>query len=201
MWGCHTSTSRWIRAEFVVQFKPTMFNTNRGDEETKGTGSAPLEPGAAAPLFTLSDAEAGQPHYLAKALERGPVLIGIYKSSCEASKTAFPFLQKITQAYPQLTVWGIAQDSPNVTRSFVRRTGVTFPMLIDDNDYAVSRAYNITATPTLYLIDRSGTIVWQRMGFQKKSMSELNARIAELLGVVPVDILVDSDTVPVWVPG
>jgi peroxiredoxin len=161
----------------------------------------PLESGAPAPLFTLNDAKVGQPYRLAEALQRGPVLFGIYKSSCEASKTAFPFLEKIGQAYPELIVWGIAQDSPNVTRSFIRRTGVTFPMLIDDDDYAVSRAYDIVATPTLLLIDRSGAIVWQRMGFQKASIVELSARIAELLGVVPIDVLAGSDQVPAWVPG
>lgn len=184
-----------------MELKGRMFNTKRGDGETKGAGPMPLEPGAPAPLFTLSDAEAGSPHNLAEALQRGPVLLGIYKSSCEASKTAFPFLEKFDRAYPELTVWGIAQDSPNVTRSFARRTGVTFSMLIDDDDYAVSRAYDIAATPTLFLIDRSGTIVWQRMGFQKSSIIELSARIAELFGAVPVDVLAGTDNVPVWVPG
>jgi peroxiredoxin len=161
----------------------------------------PLESGAPTPLFTLNDVEVDQPYRLAEALQRGPVLFGIYKSSCEASKTVFPFLEKIGQAYPELTVWGITQDSPNVTRSFIRRTGVTFPMLIDDDDYAVSRAYDIVATPTLLLIDRSGAIVWQRMGFQKASIVELSARIAELLGGVPIDVLAGSDQVPAWVPG
>jgi peroxiredoxin len=161
----------------------------------------PLEPGTSAPLFILNDAERDQPYALAEALERGPVLIGIYKSSCEASKTTFPFLEKIDQAFPGLTVWGIAQDSSNVTRSFARRTGVTFPMLIDSDDYEVSRAYEMVATPTLFLIDRSGTIVWQRMGFQKASMTELVAKIASLLNSPPVDILAGSEQVAAWVPG
>jgi hypothetical protein len=39
------------------------------------------------------------------------------------------------------------------------------------------------------------------MGFQKTSMSELNAVIADLLGVPPVDILAGSEAVPAWVPG
>ena len=174
---------------------------NLGQSTNEGNGPMPLEPGAPAPLFILNDAERDQPHNLAEALQHGPVLISIYKSSCSASKTAFPFLETIHQAYPELTIWGIAQDSPNVTRSFIRRTGATFPILIDTDDYDISRAYDIVATPTIFLIEPSGTVVWQRMGFQKASMIELSAKIADILGTLPVDVAAGSDKVPAWVPG
>lgn len=163
----------------------------------------PVDAGAAAPTFTLTDAADDEEYSLTDALQQGPVLVGIYKSSCQASKTAFPFLEKIHQAHPdgQISVWGIAQDSQNVTRSFIRRTGVTFPMLIDDNDYEVSRAFDIMATPTMYLIDKSGTVVWQGMGFQKPAMDELSKKVAELLGTEPLDLTSGTDDVPGWVPG
>ncbi|MBX6341243.1 MAG: TlpA family protein disulfide reductase [Thermomicrobiaceae bacterium] len=163
----------------------------------------PVETGAQAPQFTLEDAHQGQPHSLADALGRGPVVLGIYKSSCQASKTAFPFLERIYQQYPKdrLSVWGVSQDSPNVTRSFARRYGITFPMLVDSEDYAVSRAYDILATPTIVLIDRDGRIVWQGMGFQKPAMDELSAQIADLLGVAPADVTSGTEDVPPWVPG
>lgn len=162
----------------------------------------PVETGALAPKFTLPDAE-GVPHALADALGRGPAVVGIYKSSCQASKTMFPFLERVFQGYPQdrLTVWGISQDTPNVTKSFARRYGITFPILVDQDDYAVSRDYDIMATPTVFLIDREGAIVWQAMGFQKPAMDELSAKVAELLGVDPVDITSGTDDVSPWVPG
>ncbi len=163
----------------------------------------PIEDGASAPIFTLKDATDENKYDLAEALEHGPALLGIYKSSCQASKTAFPFLEKIHQAYSdgEITVWGIAQDTPNVTRSFARRAGVTFPMLVDKNDYEVSRAFDIMATPTIYLIDTSGTVVWQGMGFQKPAMDELSKKVAELLGTSPLDLTSGTDDVPGWVPG
>jgi peroxiredoxin len=163
----------------------------------------PVENGETAPAFSLSDAQSGEQRSLADALKRGPVVLGIYKSSCQASKTAFPFLEKIAHGYPadRLTVWGIAQDSANVTRSFARRTGVSFPILIDEDDYAVSRAYDILATPTIYLIDSAGTILWQGMGYQKPAIEELNAAVADLLGEPEVDITEGTDGVPPWVPG
>ncbi|HEX7103563.1 MAG TPA: TlpA disulfide reductase family protein [Nitrolancea sp.] len=180
---------------------PRATKSDQSDGETSSSGQSGIDVGSKAPSFTLNDAVESLPHQLSEALERGPLLIGIYKSSCEASKTTFPFLEKLHHAYPALTIWGVAQDSPNVTRSFARRSGVSFPMLIDNDDYAVSRAYDIIATPTLFLIDRSGTIIWQRMGFQKASIRELSNVIADLLGVSSVDILAGSEAVPAWVPG
>jgi peroxiredoxin len=186
-----------------MQINPRLTNPKHAPGVAVEAGQQGVDVGATAPTFTLSDAaeDLQHAHSLSEALERGPLLIGIYKSSCEASKTTFPFMEKLHQAYPALTIWGIAQDSPNVTRSFARRTGVSFPMLIDDNDYTVSRAYNIVATPTLFLIDRSGVVVWQRMGFQKASMHELSNVVADLLGVPRVDILTGNEAMPAWVPG
>lgn len=163
----------------------------------------PVDTGSAAPRFALADAQTGERHSLDEALRRGPLVLGIYKASCQASKTAFLFLEKLAQQYPadRLTVWGIAQDSANVTRSFVRRIDITFPILIDEDDYQTSRDYDIMATPTIYVIDRSGAIVWQAMGFQKPAMDELSAKVAELLDESVVDITAGTDHVPAWVPG
>jgi peroxiredoxin len=162
-----------------------------------------VEIGAVAPEFTLEDAQESRQHALAEALRRGPVVLGIYKSSCQASKTAFPFLERLRQTYPveRLTVWGISQDSPNVTRSFARRYGIDFPLLIDGDDYAVSRAYDIQATPSIFLLNRDGQVVFQAMGFQKPAMNDLSAAVAELLQTDAVDITEGTDDVPGWVPG
>lgn len=162
-----------------------------------------IETGTKAPHLALPDAAESKEYDLSDALATGPAIVGIYKSSCQASKTMFTMLERLRQAYPQdeLTVWGVAQDSPNVSRSFARRTGVTFPILIDGDDYPVSRSYGIEATPTVYLIDRDGTVVWQGMGFQKPAFAELSEHVAELLGVDPVDVTSDADDIPNWVPG
>lgn len=162
-----------------------------------------IEIGAVAPSFSLRDAQGDQAYTLSDALARGPVLLGIYKSSCQASKTAFPFLEKLRQAYPDpaLTVWGVSQDSANVTRSFARRYGISFPILIDDNDWEVSRAYDIPATPTIFLLNRDGQVEAEAVGFQKPMMNDLSAALAKLLETEAVDVTVGSDDVPGWVPG
>jgi peroxiredoxin len=162
-----------------------------------------IETGSSAPAVTLPDAAEGAEYDLGTALRQGPAVVGIYKSSCEASKTMFRMLEQIRQAYPEdkLTVWGVAQDSPKVTRSFIRRIGVTFPILVEGDGYPISREYDIEATPTVFLIDQSGTVVWQAMGFQRGAIEELSQKVAELLGTEPVDVFAGVDDIASWVPG
>jgi peroxiredoxin len=159
--------------------------------------------GDTAPRVALPDAGEGVDYDLSDALQRGPVILGIYKSSCEASKTMFRMLEQIRNAYPteKLTVWGVAQDSPNVTRSFIRRVGVSFPILVEGDEYPVSKEYDIEATPTVFLIDKAGAVVWQGMGFQRGAVDELSAKTAELLETEPVDVFEGVDDIASWVPG
>jgi peroxiredoxin len=161
--------------------------------------------GEAAPALdlVLSDAN-GSEHRLADALARGPVLLGVYKSSCQASKTMFPFLQRMADVYGPdgLSVFGVAQDSDNITRSFARRLELTFPILVEGPDYPVTLAYDVVATPTVFLIRRDGTVAWTTMGFMRPQIADLGDAIAAELGVPPREVLGDADAaVPMFVPG
>lgn len=161
--------------------------------------------GEAAPALdlALTDANGGE-HRLADALARGPVLIGIYKSSCQASKTMFPFLQRLADLYGAdgLSVFGVAQDSDNITRSFARRLDLTIPILVEGPDFPVTLAYDIAATPTVFLIRRDGTVAWTTMGFMKPQLADLGDAIAAELGVPPRVVISDADAAaPMFVPG
>ena len=161
--------------------------------------------GAVAPALgmTLDDVE-GTAYTLGESLDRGPLLLGIYKSSCQASKTAFPFLQRLANRYGEsgLTVYGIAQDSANVTRSFGRRLELDIPILVEGPDYPVTLAYDVVATPTVFLIDRDGSVAWTSMGFMKPQMNDLADTIAKMLGLAPEPLVTDADAdVPMFVPG
>jgi peroxiredoxin len=172
------------------------------------TGSfslTPIEAGqpAAALDLELRDAH-GFPHTLATALKRGPVLLALYKSSCQASKAMLPMLDRIHREYADegLTVYGLAQDSANITQSFARRYDISFPILIDTDDYAMSRAFDIFATPTVYLIRPDGMIAVSLMGFLRDQVSELANTIATLLGRPPQTLIADHEAdVPLFVPG
>jgi len=145
-----------------------------------------------------------QPMTLASLLERGPVLVGLYKSSCQASKTMFPFLQRVGDQYKDrgLQVVGVAQDSPNITQSFARRLDLTMPFMIDLPDYPMSREFDIAATPTVFLIGQDGKVAWTTMGFLKPQLNDLGAAVAGLFGIDPIPVVTDADAdVPMFVPG
>ncbi|MDF2757531.1 MAG: alkyl hydroperoxide reductase/Thiol specific antioxidant/Mal allergen [Thermomicrobiales bacterium] len=164
-----------------------------------------IEQGQQAPLpnAEFSDAE-GQAHDLRRVAADGPLLLGIYKSSCASSKQMFPFLERLHERYAAdgLSVLGISQDSANITRSFARRYGITFPLLLEGDDYPVSRAFDIMATPTVFLIEPGGTVAYATMGFMKPALDALADAVADAVEK-PHQVLVtpDDSDVPMFVPG
>jgi peroxiredoxin len=164
-----------------------------------------IEQGQQAPLpeREFADAE-GTEHDLKALLASGPLLLGMYKSSCASSKQMFPFLERLHQRYAAdgLTVRGVAQDSANITRSFARRYGLSFPIVLDEDDYPISRAFDIMATPTVFLIDRDGTVAYTTMGFLKPGLDAMGDAVADALGKPHEPLVTDADgDVPMFVPG
>src|SRR5215204_6151212 len=151
----------------------------------------------------FDDAE-GQAHVLRCAAANGPLLLGIYKSSCASSKQMFPFLERLSERHGNdgLTVLGVSQDSANITRSFARRYAITFPLVLEGDDFPVSRAFDIMATPTVFLIEPDGTVAYATMGFMKPALDALGDAVADALDK-PHQVLAtpnDAD-VPMFVPG
>jgi peroxiredoxin len=164
-----------------------------------------IEQGQQAPIpeAEFNDAE-GQVHDLRRVAADGPVLLGIYKSSCASSKQMFPFLERLNERHTAdgLTVLGISQDSANITRSFARRYGITFPLLLECDDYPVSRAFDIMATPTVFLIEPGGTVAYATMGFMKPALDALGDAVANMLGKPHQALVTPEDSeVPMFVPG
>jgi peroxiredoxin len=163
------------------------------------------EQGEVAPLpaASFSDAE-GTEHEPSRLLADGPILLGIYKSSCASSKQMFPFLERIAQRHAgsALRVFGVSQDSPNITRSFARRYGITFPLLVEGDDYPISSAFDIMATPTVFLIGPDGRVLYTTMGFLKPGLDALGDAVADALGAPHAPLVAaGDDDVPMFVPG
>lgn len=162
-----------------------------------------LEAGAIAPDFTLPDLT-GQPHTLSDALRQGPVLLAIWKASCRTSKTTFPYLERLRQTYPQpgWHLWAIGQDPGDVIRSFLAQVGpVTFPVLNDYPDYAVSKLYDPVATPTLFFVDPDDRIALTSAGFNKADLNAISARLAGRFAVTPATVAPADDGNPPFKPG
>jgi len=155
---------------------------------------AQLALGDKAPSFRLTGLD-GSARSLDEILASGPALLAFYKISCPVCQLTAPYLQRLA-ANDALQVIGISQDEANGTRGFTERFGVTFPTLLDlsSEGYAASNAYGITSVPSLFLVERDGTIARSFSGFSKRDLEELGARA----GVSPFG---PDDQVPEWKAG
>jgi thiol-disulfide isomerase/thioredoxin len=158
---------------------------------------------APAVRWTLDDAD-GQAHTIDLANPEHPIVLGVYKSSCAASKAMMPMLDRISRRHAgsPLAVYGVAQDSANITRSFARRLDISYPILIEGGQYPVSSALEVGFTPTVFVINTAGVVDYTTMGFLRDQANDIERAVATLLGVPfePIVSAAESD-VPLFVPG
>ena len=119
-------------------------------------------------------------------LAEGPILLAFFKISCPVCQLTVPFLERL-----QMPVYGVSQNDEEDTRWFNSEFGVTFPTLLDreENGFAVSNAFEISSVPTIFLIERDGTISRTIEGWVKADIESLGVAFRE------------SDNVPAWKAG
>ena len=164
---------------------------------------AALEAGVSAPDFSLNGMN-GEKVSLAEARKKGPVLAAFFKISCPVCQYAFPYLERIFRAYAKgpVTLVGVSQNDRKQTAGFAREYGITFPLLLDDTRaYPVSNAYGLTNVPSLFLISPGGKVELSSVGWSKRDLEELNARVAKAAGAPPAKIFKPGEDVPEFKAG
>lgn len=154
---------------------------------------AALTPGTSAPDFTLSDMN-GKSFSLHEARNRGPVVLAFFKVSCPTCQYAFPYIERIYQAHrgSNLTLIGISQNDKKDTTDFIKKFGITFPVLLDDTrSYTVSNSYGLTHVPTIYWIAAAGEIEVSSVGWALQDIEQIITN-ADTLG---------AEAIPVFRPG
>ena len=160
-----------------------------------------LETGALAPHFTLLGID-GKEYSLPKGAGGQPLLLVFFKTTCGTCDTAFPYVNRLREAYPEgWQLWAIAQDPPREAARYAESQGISYPVLIDAPDYTVSRLYDPAATPTFFLNDASGRTVFATYGFAKDDMNQLARLVAEYAGREPLIIAPENDGRPAFKPG
>jgi peroxiredoxin len=140
-----------------------------------------LATGTKAPDFALTSLD-GKQFSLADTLARGPVVLAFFKVSCPTCQYAFPFFERLYQAYGRngVTLVGISQNDAKDTAAFAKQFGVTFPILLDDtHSYPVSNAYGLTNVPTLFWIAPDGEIELTSVGWVKADFEQVNRKMAD----------------------
>jgi peroxiredoxin len=163
-----------------------------------------LSVGAQAPDFTLSGID-GKQYSLSAALEQGPLLAVFIKTTCPVCDLTMPYLNRLTETYGAQgwQLWVVSQDDQQTSRHYAQDFGATFPLVVDDpaDGWAVSRAYDPPATPTLFLIGPDGQVQLSGQGFSKADLNAIGERIAGHLGVQPTVVAERDDGNPDFRPG
>ncbi len=161
-----------------------------------------LSTGMTAPHFQLATT-AGERLSLPAALSRGPVLLAFFKVSCPTCQFTFPFLERLYKQLREQGVqtWGIAQDKAQDGARFAATLGVTFPILIDDSPYKVSRAYGLMHVPSIFLVKPDGCTEISSEGFCKADFLAIQRSLAHLLSATPPALFLPNERVPEYKPG
>ncbi len=158
--------------------------------------------GQIAPEFELKRTD-GKSCSLKNALAQGPVLAAFFKVSCPTCQYTFPFIERIHQRFRQkgVQVLGISQDNARDSTKFAREFGVTFPILIDDDDYAISRQYGLTHVPTLFLVAPDGHVEISSDGFSKADLLGMHDWLGKHFSIAVEPLFQPSESVPEYKPG
>jgi peroxiredoxin len=132
-----------------------------------------LKAGKSAPHFGLLTID-GKKYSLQEGLKHGPVLAAFFKVACPICQYTFPFLERLYQQLRSsgVQIWGISQDGVRDSERFAGEYSVTFPVLIDDYPYKLSREYGLEYVPSIFLIAPEGFIAIESEGFAKRGLRE-----------------------------
>ncbi len=73
------------------------------------------------------------------------------------------------------------RDDRSGTQAFYEEFGFEIPNVFDTRNVSVSR-YRVAGTPTTFLVDEAGRIVWRRYGYLPGEEIRLRERIESILG-------------------
>ena len=158
---------------------------------------AALEPGVRAPQFELPAMD-GSKYSLQDALTRGPVVAVFFKISCPVCQYALPFYERIYKAYGKgkLSIIAISQNEKKDTLDFMKKHGLTLPMLLDDTKtFPASNAYALTNVPTVFWISEDGEIEISSVGWSRQEFEQIVGKAASANGQSPKPIFQSSETV------
>jgi len=161
-----------------------------------------LSAGKIAPAFQLATTT-GKVVSLQESLGKGPVLLAFFKTSCPTCEFTFPYLERLHQQLREhgVQVWGVAQENAQDSARFAKAYGLTFPVLIDDLPYKISRDYSLEYVPSLFLVKSDGHIEISSEGFCKADLLAIQKSLAQSLSATPPSLFLPSERIPEYKPG
>ena len=137
--------------------------------------------GASAPTWTGIEPVGGAPASLAS-LRGRVVLLDFWATWCGPCRELAPELSALQARYGAqgLSVVGITTDPAEAAAAFKEHVDMRYPIAIDAHA-ETSRAYGVSALPTLFIVDKRGVVRDVGVGFDPDHGSQLEALVKTLL--------------------
>ena len=137
--------------------------------------------GAPAPAWTKVSALAGAPSSIAQ-LRGRVVLVDFWASWCGPCRMLAPRLSALKEKFGAqgLTVVGITTDEAEKAAVFAEKHQMRYGIVVD-KDGETSRAYGVSALPTMLLVDKKGVVRDVFIGYDPSGDARLEASLRALL--------------------
>ncbi len=122
--------------------------------------SKPTKVGKPAPAFTAKRLD-GRGDLSLTSFRGRPVVLNFWASWCDPCKAEAPALERAWKEYGHqgLVVLGVDYtDASSDARAFVRKRGLTFP-IVRDGSGQIGTRYHLSGVPETFVIDRRGRLV------------------------------------------
>ena len=137
--------------------------------------------GAAAPAWSKVSALAGAPTSIDQ-LKGRVVLLDFWASWCGPCRMLAPRLSALKDKFGAqgLSVVGITTDDAEKAAVFAEKTQMRYGIVVD-KEGATSRAYGVTALPTMLLVDKKGVVREVFIGYDPGADARVEAALKTLL--------------------
>lgn len=116
-------------------------------------------------------------------------LVSFFFPSCPYCNAAFPEVQKLHDRYKDqgLTiVWiNVVPAEEKKIPDWLEKHGFTVPVLVGSSQASLQRDYKLKMTPTHYLLNSAGEILFTHAGYKPGDEAALEQAIQQALGVAP----------------
>jgi len=135
--------------------------------------------GKQAPDFSLKALD-GKTYKLSD-LKGKVVLLDFWATWCPPCREELPIIEKLHQEFKDknLVVLGISNEDRQTIENFLKNNRLTFPILIDERE-KVGKSYKVVAIPRVLLIDKTGKIRKDILGYNPKNEEILRELIERL---------------------
>jgi peroxiredoxin len=116
-------------------------------------------------------------------------LVTFFFPTCGFCNAEFPYLQEMQDRYKgrglSMVAINIVAEQNSQVADWKLKHRYTIPLLLCSSQDALMNDYDLERTPTHFLLDSTGKVLFKQEGYSPGDEKKLEARIQNALGVVP----------------